>query len=326
MCWLRSCRAEPGPRQGAEPRAAVQGVRRHQQREALRHLRLQRLQRLLQAQCPQEAHLQVGTGVGGSPWGRDQGGMSSQWGKDLGMGTQQGKDPGDGHPVGQGLVGQAPSGSGTRETGTHQGRDQGDVNPVGQGPQGMGTQRDRDLGDENPVGQRLGGQAPSGVGTHGMDTQQGRGPRAWATSGAGTRGWTLHRAGTRGQVPSEAETLGEVQGTHGARTAIKAVYSLGQCTHGEDRAPTGDRAFIGTGDPLGTGCPSWRGTHCGGTRHPTGTKHLQDMAPMAGQLHPRDRGHPRGCSLVPPLPIGAKRGQGCARWTRRTATSARLAG
>uniref|UniRef100_A0A8C0ESX9 Nuclear receptor subfamily 2 group E member 3 n=1 Tax=Bubo bubo TaxID=30461 RepID=A0A8C0ESX9_BUBBB len=30
----------------------------------------------------------------------------------------------------------------------------------------------------------------------------------------------------------------------------------------------------------------------------------------------RPRGHPRGCSQVPPLPIGARRGQGCAQWTR----------
>ena len=42
--------------------------------------------------------------------------------------------------------------------------------PAGQGPRGMDTQWDRDLGDGHPVGQGLGGQAPSGVESHGMDT------------------------------------------------------------------------------------------------------------------------------------------------------------
>lgn len=42
--------------------AAVSRVWRQQQREALRHLRLQRLQRLLQAECAAEAHLPVGGG------------------------------------------------------------------------------------------------------------------------------------------------------------------------------------------------------------------------------------------------------------------------
>lgn len=50
---------EPGPGEGPEPGAGLQGVRRHQQRQALRDLRLQRLQRLLQTQREEEAHLQV---------------------------------------------------------------------------------------------------------------------------------------------------------------------------------------------------------------------------------------------------------------------------
>lgn len=68
------------------------------------------------------------------------------------MGTQQGKDPGDGHPEGHGPRGWTPSEAGTRWTGTQwsrvdtqQGRDttegttsgagtQGDLNPAGQGP------------------------------------------------------------------------------------------------------------------------------------------------------------------------------------------------
>lgn len=50
---------EPGPGEGSEPGAGLQSVWRHQQWEALRHLRLQRLQRVLQAQREEEAHLQV---------------------------------------------------------------------------------------------------------------------------------------------------------------------------------------------------------------------------------------------------------------------------
>lgn len=50
---------EPGPGESSEPGAGLQSVWRHQQRETLRHLRLQRLQRVLQAQREEEAHLQV---------------------------------------------------------------------------------------------------------------------------------------------------------------------------------------------------------------------------------------------------------------------------
>ncbi|CAF93476.1 unnamed protein product, partial [Tetraodon nigroviridis] len=57
-------RQEPGPGEGPEPGAGLQSVRRHQQRQTLRHLRLQRLQRLLQAQGREEAHLPVR----GAPW------------------------------------------------------------------------------------------------------------------------------------------------------------------------------------------------------------------------------------------------------------------
>lgn len=52
---------ESGPGESSEPGAGLQSVWRHQQRETLRHLRLQRLQRVLQTQREEEAHLQVRT-------------------------------------------------------------------------------------------------------------------------------------------------------------------------------------------------------------------------------------------------------------------------
>lgn len=84
-------RADPGSREGAEPGAAVQGVRGHQQWEALRHLRLQWLQRLLQAQRPQEAHLQVGAGRG-IPTGQGMAGWAARGAGTLQMGSQGGKN------------------------------------------------------------------------------------------------------------------------------------------------------------------------------------------------------------------------------------------
>ena len=54
---LRSKESSPG--QSPEPGPGLQSLRGHQQREALWHLRLQRLQRLLQAQREEEAHLQA---------------------------------------------------------------------------------------------------------------------------------------------------------------------------------------------------------------------------------------------------------------------------
>lgn len=95
-CMFRLCsrRTEPSPWQGAESRAAVQSVRGHQQWEALWHLCLQRLQRLLQAQRPQEAHLQVGMGniqLAGTQ------GMDTGWDKGCGYrgghGIQWGRTP-----------------------------------------------------------------------------------------------------------------------------------------------------------------------------------------------------------------------------------------
>lgn len=59
VCLCLTHSQESGSRQSSEPGPAVQGVRRHQQRQTLRHLRLQRLQRLLQAQREEEAHLQA---------------------------------------------------------------------------------------------------------------------------------------------------------------------------------------------------------------------------------------------------------------------------
>lgn len=50
---------ESSPGQSSEPGTGLQSVRGHQQRETLRHLRLQRLQRLLQTQREEEAHLQA---------------------------------------------------------------------------------------------------------------------------------------------------------------------------------------------------------------------------------------------------------------------------
>lgn len=58
---------EPGPGEGSEPGAGLQSVWRHQQWETLRHLRLQRLQRLLQTQREEEAHLQVRQVHAGKP-------------------------------------------------------------------------------------------------------------------------------------------------------------------------------------------------------------------------------------------------------------------
>lgn len=52
--------AQPAPPLRRRPPAAVPRVRGQQQREALRHLRLQWLQRLLQEECEAEAYLQVG--------------------------------------------------------------------------------------------------------------------------------------------------------------------------------------------------------------------------------------------------------------------------
>lgn len=112
--WFHFHRAEPSPWERAEPGAAVQGVWGHQQWEALRHLRLQRVQRLLQAQRPQEAHLQVETGVG-VPMGQGMAGWASRetrtrvpWTDTMekrtprragtpGVATQGGRDAEDGH-------------------------------------------------------------------------------------------------------------------------------------------------------------------------------------------------------------------------------------
>lgn len=52
---------ESGPRKSSESGSGLQSVRRHKQRETLRNLRLQRVQRVLQTQREEEAHLQVTT-------------------------------------------------------------------------------------------------------------------------------------------------------------------------------------------------------------------------------------------------------------------------
>lgn len=151
------------------------------------------------------------------------------------------------------------------------------------------------------MGQGLEGQAPNGIGTCGIDTQQGR------DEGTGTQ-W-----GRDLGVGVSMAPMG--QDTHQGR--VFAVPSL----------------MEGTGNPLGTGCPLGWGTHWVEDTHGEGgdKTHRRDKAPPGHGTHGgrtplRDRGHPRGCSQVPPLPIGARRGRGCARWTKRTATSARPAG
>lgn len=174
--------------------------------------------------------------------------------------------------------------------GSQQGRD---GHPVG----------DRDLADGRSAGQGAWGQAHNGAGYPRMDTQQAKDPRAWAMGGAETQGYLKP---CRGQACRGRECP---EPPDGAKTLIKAEHSLGQ-----GALVVGTGHPLGTGHLLGTGCPQWWGT-C----WVEGT-HGRDMEPMG------DRGHLRGCSQVPPLPIGARQGQGCAQWTRLTATSARPAG
>lgn len=180
---------------------------------------------------------------------------------------------------------------------------------------GWGTQHGR---DGHPVGQGSWRWTPSRTGSLGTGTQWGRVPWDGPSASQGPQGmgngWGRDPGGLK--TTQGTGTQGERHLWRGcpeppdrAKTPIKAEHSLGQGT-----------PRVGTGHLLETGCPQWwgtcwvEGTH--GGRHGThGDRTLLG-----------DRGHPRGCSQVPPLPIGARRGRGCAQWTRLTATSARPAG
>lgn len=233
MWQLCSCRAKPGPRQGAEPRAAMQGVWGHQQWEALWHLRLQWLQWLLQAQRPQEAHLQVGDSGGGTLVGQ---GLER-------AGTQWGRNPWDGHTKEQGSWGWTPS----------RGRDPRDGEPVGQGPQEWTPSRTMTQGKDAKWGRDPRARTPSWAGARRTGTQWGRVLQDGHSAGQGPQG--RGNEGGRGPQGLEYNRAGTW-----ARGGIQSPLKRGQDIHQ-------GRVIIGTGHSLGTGCPSGWSTCWGENTH-----------------------------------------------------------
>lgn len=212
----------------------------------------------------------------GSPMGQGMGGRAARGAGTLQMGIQggnnqgpmdrhhgekdspQGRDPRNGHPGSQSMdtVGQdwgerasskvgTPSRAGTSWDGAPN-------------MEGMDTLWDRDLGDGHPAGQGAWGQAPSGVGSPGMDPQQARDLRAWAMGGAETQGdLKPHRE----QAHRGRGTCGEgVQSPltgpkHPSRQSIhwdRAPLEWGQGTCWRQDACSGG-ALVGWREPMGGG-------------------------------------------------------------------------